>query len=563
MATGVLASPPIYPTSSGINPALDSRTFYLYPYTVGSFASKAKAGTRTFIEPTIPSHTTGGAKAAGFGDDWFNRIHITPSLIGLGNLVSGITKTVMVWNAWLGATRVLSTISGTGTSGISMTPPSALPITFHPNAELGFDVAITLDGAPVIDAIYTFTFTDAETPKLEITGNRITAWAMSPNWDNPVAERLEFLTDIMKAWSGVEQRRALRLAPRRFFDFEVLLTGRERRFLEAQLFAWSSRVWALPIWPDGQRLAGAVSSAAVSISCDTVNRDFVAGGMAILIGDAAAFEVVQILGVSSGAVSLTNPVQNNWPAQTRFYPVRAARLAAYPKLNRSSADVSTASPAFQVIDACDWSTAAGLPTYRSLPVLENSPDEGALEMTYSRDATVIDNATGQITVDDPSDISMPSNSHDWFIYGRAPRAAFRSMLYLLKGRQGVIWVPTYQEDLQLVTGVTSVQTTIDVEFTGYTLYLAAQKNRKDIRVETRTGQVYYRRITGSEILDASSERLSLDSSLGVTIALGDIRRISYMIPGHLASDSIQIDHHTAADGLATARTPWQAFNSGA
>lgn len=560
MSTGVIASRPIYPTSSGINPALDSRSFNLFPYAGGAMASGAKAGTRTFIEPVIPSRAVSGGKATSFGDDWFNRIHITPALMLLGNLVSGLTKTFYVWNAWLGVARVLETITGAGTSGITMTPPSSTPLAFKPNAELAFAVGISLDGAPVIDAIYTFLFDDSEAPKLEITGNRITAWALSPNWDKAVEERIEFKTDVLRAWSGAEQRRALRIAPRRFFDFDVMMQSRDRRFLEAQMFAWSTRVWALPIWPDGQRLSVGVAAGDSSVTCDTVNRDFVAGGMAIFASSAAIFEVVQVLGVTGTSISLKNPVQNTWPAQTRFYPARAARLEGFPRISRANADVSSASVGFRVVEPCDWASATGLPTYRGNPVLENSPSEGELEMTYSRDAFMVDNETGALTIDDRAGVGMPTQSHDWFIQGRSARAAFRGLLYLLKGRQGEIWVPTYQLDLKLVSSVNTTQTTIDVEGTGYTLYMQGQVNRQDIRVELINGTILYRRITGSAVLDVNTERLSIDSTLGVNIAITDVRRISYMALSRLGSDSIQLDHHTAADGLATARTPWQALN---
>ncbi len=533
------------------------------PATAAYVATSSSSGAVTRSVPTIPSRSLGaGSKALSFAADWYNRVHITPSVFGIGNLVSSLTVTYKIWNGHLDATRVLSSAASSNDTGIAITPPSALPITFQPNQELTWSAAISVQGPPTIAASYTYSFTGGESVSLAFTGQRITAWALSPDWAAPVAERLEFKTDVMRAWSGAEQRRALRIAPRRVFTFNAQLSRQERRFVEAQLFDWSARIWALPIWPDGQLLAAAVSAGATSIACDTVSRDFTAGGMAILIASAVSYEVVPVLSVAANALTLSNPVQSNWPAQTRLYPARAALLLSYPKLSRANGNFSTASPSFLVTEPCDWSAASGLATYRSAPVLENAPDEGSMEMTLARDTVMIDNDTGVVAIDDHAGIGLPTSTHNWFIQGRANRAAFRALLYLLKGRQGEIWIPTYQQDLKISAAVAAGQAYIDVELTGYALYLLGQMNRQDIRIELYSGTILYRRIIDAAGLDAYTERLTLGSGIGPAVAMADVRRISYMALCRLNSDAIEIAHHTADDGMATASTPWQSLNHG-
>jgi len=537
-----------------------------FPATSAYLAKSLSGGTPTAHMPSVPGHSLGaGGKALSFVDDWYNRLHITPAVFSIGNLVSSLSVTYKIWNSHLTATRVLTGSSSSNDTGITTTAPSSLPITFQPNQELSWSAAISVIGPPTIGASFTYSFTGGESVSLFITGQRITAWALSPDWASPVVERLEFKTDVMHTWSGAEQRRALRIAPRRTFTFNAQLTQQERRFVEAQLFNWSARTWALPIWPDGQPLSSALSAGATSIACDTVNRDFTAGGMAIMIASAVLYEVVSVQSVASGALTLSYPVQNNWPAQTRIYPVRTAFLAGYPKLTRENGNFSTASPSFLVIEPCDWSAASGLPTYRSAPVLENSPDEGGLEMTLARNTVMIDCDTGTVAIDDLAGIGLPTNTHNWWLEGGAIRAAFRALLYLLKGRQGEIWVPTYQQDLKITAAVASGQAYIDVELTGYQLYLLNQVNRQDIRIELYNGTILYRRIIGATGLDVYTERLTLDSGIGSAVAVTDVRRISYMALSRLNSDAIEIQHHTAASakgGLATSSTPWQALNHG-
>lgn len=559
--TGVVANSSIYAASAGF--AGDNRTVTLYPYSGYYLSSSGIVSTRTPNLPTAISHFAfSGSLAGSFAlSDWYNRIHISTGLIALGNVVTNVTQYVRVWNAWLDRSQTLNTFTTVNGDGINVTAPGALPITFLRNQELQWTFTVDVQGPPTIAATYTWTFADGETAVLNITGNRVTAWALTPDWSAGVRETLQFKTDVMTAWSGVEQRRALRIAPRRQFEFTAPMAQQERRIVEAALFAWSSMIWALPIFSDGQRLTSALAPGALTVPCDTVNRDFRAGGLAILITDAANYEVLQIASVTTSALALTNAVAGSWPKGSRLYPIRTARLASYPKIARVNGQYATVQPQFVTVEPCDWTPASGLPTYRGYPVLENSPDTGVgAEASYERQANLIDNDTGVVEMDDTAKIGFPMWMHEWFMQGRTQRAFFRALMYLLKGRQGEIWVPSYQSDLQLAAIIASTASTIDVQMTGYTLFLVGQINRQDIRIELLNGTVFYRRVTGSTGVDANTERLSIDSTLGQQVTAAQVRRISFMTLCRLNSDSIDIQHVNGDTGLATAATQWRGTN---
>lgn len=562
--SGNVAGSSIYPASSGLaGGVFDHRTVTLYPYSGYYLANSGWASALTSHLPTSVSHfSLSGSLAPSFAlQDWYNRIHISQGLLALGNVVSNVTQTIRVWNAWLDRTQTLNTFTTVGGDGITVTSPGVLPITFARNQELSWVFTVGVQGPPTISASYTWTFADAESVVLTVTGNRVTAWALTPDWSQGVRETLQFKTDVMTAWSGAEQRRALRIAPRRLFEFDAPMALQERRFIEAALFAWSAMIWALPIFSDGQRLTSAIAPGALTIPCDTVNRDFRAGGLAILIQDAAHYEVVQISSLTGTALALSVAVAGSWPVGSRLYPVRTARLAAYPKITRENAQFATIKPQFVTVEPCDWPVATGLPQYRGYPVLENSPDDSAqMEASYTRLANVIDNDTGVVEMDDTADIGFPLWTHAWFMQGRTQRAFLRGLLYLLKGRQGEIWVPSYQSDLKLAATVAATASTMDVEMTGYTLFLVGQINRQDIRIELLNGTVFYRRVTGSTSVDANTERLSIDSTLGQQITPSQVRRISFMSLCRLNADSVDIQHENGDTGLATAATQWRATN---
>jgi hypothetical protein len=386
-------------------------------------------------------------------------------------------------------------------------------------------------------------------------------WTLTPDWATPVRERLGFLTDALPAWTGYEQRRSLRIAPRRVFSFAMLAGSREKRFIENALFGWSALIWYLPIFPDGQRLAAPISIGDTAIACDTVNRDFSNGGLAIAIQDALTAEAFLVASVSSSSLTLSAPAAAAWPAGTRIYPLRSARLLVYPKILHDSQDMWSMSADFTINEPCDWPAATGLATYRTLPVLEDSPDvSSAPAGDYSREANIIDSTTGAIDVDDTAQLGFPGIVHQWFLKGRTARSNFRKLLYLLKGRARMIWVPSYNADLLLIGTLGSSAVAMTVEAAGLA-QLAAVQNRRDIRIELLTGAVYYRRIASVAAgMTSATEVATLDSSLGSAISAAQVRRISFMTVSRLDADEIEIQHLTMADGIATAQTRFTALN---
>ncbi|SFL61875.1 hypothetical protein [Azotobacter beijerinckii] len=226
-----------------------------------------------------------GQRMRAFVDDWYDRIHISPAQLDLGNVVSTQTTAVSLWNAYR-EPRTLLGVSGLD-EGIELSGQLAAPLTFTALQERIWQVAVTPDGAPVLDTTLAWTFDNGATAELRITANRIIAWSFAPDWADGVLERLTWATDILQSESGVEQRRAIRLAPRREFEAMLYVEGRERQLLDLALFGWGSRTWALPVWPDIQLLDQPVALGATRIACATAGLDFAVGRLALLRGESA------------------------------------------------------------------------------------------------------------------------------------------------------------------------------------------------------------------------------------------------------------------------------------
>ncbi len=384
-------------------------------------------------------------------------------------------------------------------------------------------------------------------------------WPVTPDWSSGMQETLSWLTDYMLASAtAVSQHRGLRAGPRRSFVFELLAAGKERRVAD-MLLAGHSGTWLLPIWPDVQIPAGPLEASDEFISCRTVGFDFVAGGKALLWTAVNHWAVIEIDAVDPTGLVLASPLASDWPAATRLYPLRSARVQDGAEEILRNDNVGRRSIAFDIDEACDWPVLADPMTYLSHLVLDKRPDESEdPTASYVRLPQTVDNATALPVVHDLPGVALRSQQSHWKLWGRAEHTWFRSLLYTLGGRRTPIWVPSYASDLKPVSAVAGGSTSLSVEWAGYTLFGKGQPNRKDVLIELRDGTKLCRRITNA-VEAGDTETLTINAALsGSSIAPGSIRSISFLALCTLASDDVEIDHATDQDGEATSTTGWQA-----
>jgi hypothetical protein len=151
----------------------------------------------------------------------------------------------------------------------------------------------------------------------------------SPNWENPVTERLEWLTDLIEAYDGTEEATPLRTMPRRSFEYAVLVQAEEAANLDALLWRYQAEAYVVPIWTDPQLLASALPAGSGTITVPTTNYDFSAPGWAVLWRSQDTYELLAVDSMDASSLTLSGTVQADWPAGTRIYPARAGRIFEY------------------------------------------------------------------------------------------------------------------------------------------------------------------------------------------------------------------------------------------
>lgn len=544
------------PQGGAVNPAISAQLNGFDvdnwpPHTSGMGDTAEGALTRRLPVSAAPRPVS-GTLIGSYLQDFYFRVHIDPTALALGNLVTAQQRSVAVWNAWLDRREQINTIVLNQLDSITLSGQGALPLILQPLQMLRWDVGIGVIGSATLSGSIDWHFDDGGVISLAVTANRVTAWTVVPNWQDGLTERLEWLTLVERGSNGNETSTPLRETPRRSWEFQALAEGAARQRLEALLYDGSARHWALPVFTDQSVLANPVTPGTTTIAVNTASLDFTAGGLAILLRSALHFEVVQVDIVAANAITLKVGAQSAWPAGTRLFPMRMARLDDWPQLDRYSSGVlGTSSVRFVSVDANDWPAQMPATTYRGMPVLETRPEwSDNPSVQFARDVTLIDNDIGVVWVDDVTGLPWPTQTHRWQLYGRTERDTFRRLLYALQGRTNVLWVPTWSEDLTPVSPLSAGDYTLQIAWYGYTAYLHQQPGRRDIRIELADGTVWYRRITGSIEPSSDVEVLSVDTAWGSTILAKNIVRISFMGLCRLNADAVEIQHVTDVDGVA-------------
>lgn len=506
--------------------------------------------------PTFPVAAFGAARSGymtlSYVDDYYDRIHVQPLSIALGNLVGAQVRQVTVWNAWRTASRVMTSADVANGDGMTVTPPGALPLTLHPLQEVTFELRIDTSGSPIIDATLAFEFTTDAAPGVTITGRRLQAWPVPADWGSTITETLEWLTDMQLAVDGSVDAQPLRAAPRRTWEFDLIQNRAARRIVENATYDWSGRVWALPVMTESTRLAATLPVGSGTIPLDTAHLDFVAGGLAMLWRAASQYELVEIDSIGPSALALARPTLKAWAAGTRIWPVRTAQLTDAPTWTRASDDVVKARVRFEAVEPCDWPAEASGVTYLGWPVLDPGDWDELPTFQPARELTQLDGDVGLVFTDDVTGLPWSRQSRLWKLYGRSARDSHRRMLYWLQGQAGVLWVPTFSADVVLRDAVPSGSATLIVDWAGIANHLRGQPGRRHLRIDIGSA-VYFREVTASAELDAARESLTLDSGLPVTVQPAQVRKISWMMLARRSSDRVEIAHVTDSHGLARVR----------
>lgn len=275
---------------------------------------------------TVVTSSLGGLALAGFGRDLFEKIILTPRAKDVGFLFSAVVWNVEAWNSCKSLPVALTAFQVTGVGGLDVSGPSTL--TYYPGQAQIYVATLPTQGDFTIANTCVWAFTGFTGADMTVYGTRITVFPHRPDWSRPWQESVAYLTEVMDAYDGTEQRRALRQIPRYGASFQVLsTTPLETAALENLLFGWQSKLFGVPWWPETALLLADVSPGATILPVDISDRpSFMDGGLVMVWSDYATWEAFSVLSLGIGTLVLASATTQPWKAGARVVPLRRGGL---------------------------------------------------------------------------------------------------------------------------------------------------------------------------------------------------------------------------------------------
>lgn len=302
-------------------------------------------------------------------------------------------------------------------------------------------------------------------------------FSFDPCWQEPIIERLTWLTNVLPHRDASEQRRQVRLYPRRQLEYLCFgLTSLERSRMDNFIRAYQHTGFLLPIWTDVQTLTVQANSGQNVVNIATETYDYDADQYVILWANHNNYEAVQIDSLSANSLTLIENLANTWPVGTQVLPARLARMAQSLKGVRHSNDVrfyrfqfdlDESSPSFNRITAISPSL------YNlSVDIFGDFADSNELlDWEYQHPLQVIDGQTGVVRLDAGA-ASVPALllPYQKLFTDRSQVSQWWGFLERRQGQRLPLILTTYEEDFggsYTVTTNASFKAEITYPRTGY------------------------------------------------------------------------------------------------
>lgn len=496
-------------------------------------------GSGLVTEPAYKIPT--GQRQPGVNDTFYNRILLDPSVLELGNLLSNQTRSITLWNGFL-EDRDLESFQRTVDDGITINQPVRAPYKLRALEQLTYVLNVSTDGPAIIDAKLTWTVNGVKYQAV-VTGRRVVIWPYPPSWDTPVTENLQWLTNILRSYSGKEQRRALRSKPRRSFNYAFKTAREESARLENLLWGWQNRIYALPVWTDRPRLTSEVKRGDLFLALPTATHSFSAGNLAILYSDVRNMEVVEIDSVAPTGLSLKRPAEANWPVRTSVFPVVLGHLPNNVPMTRLSSQAVTGTLGFITDPSV---TEPNIPvgtvavTYNGLEVLLRQPNwKGGLPVEMQYAFETLDQQTGPITWHTTEEFPRIQRAYSWLLSDRTKIDDFRAFLGRRKGQQKAFYLPSWHDDFVITKGVGQADSAIYVKDNEFRLQVGIDPAREVLMIRLVDGTIFFRKIVGISS-DGSNTILTLDSPFNRAITVDQFRNAFMLMKTRFATDDVNL-----------------------
>lgn len=365
-----------------------------------------------------------------------------------------------------------------------------------------------------------------------------------PNWAEGFEVRTSYRTDVFTSRSGIEQRRALRMTPRRTVTYSAVMIGDDAKRFQRLIASKQNDDFLIPDWTRFVRTLG-IEAGAVSFTVGALAVEWLVPNAQVVVVEGNRTLLVTVDSVEGFTVTLTQPCPEAFGAGAVLRPVYSGLMTNLPNTVNTSA-VRTVAVTF---DVDPGSVPNSSDTYT--PWLVSGKEVFGFRWNwaeqvsddYQWDVEKVDFQRGVITKYRPQAFGIATQRATVVRHQHSEIGPLLRFLERAKGRRGEFWMPTGTDDMDMAADAVSGTTTISME--GDDLYADFSINPvyRGIAIFTRDGRRVFRRIN-SITLSGGNSVLNLNAPLTFALPRTLVAKISWLRPARFASDDQTIQYLT-------------------
>lgn len=465
--------------------------------------------------------------AKSFGTYFFDNIFISPSRIDAGVVVPGAEFGFELWHSYT-TPKELSGVSESGAYGVRLTGQTSgkmLPFT-----AFAYGVSLTQAGG-VVDYLAGFDFGAGATNAFSLTASMALVMPERIDWSTQPEISIQYLTEVIEAFDGTEQRIALRDAPRYSLNYAYSMTD-EQQYLFDNKLATSAGSMIVPLWPLQCRLSSPVKSGDSKLYLEEISGH-VGSSEIILVAESNDYEVLTVEAVDGPMVTLKNLAKTGFSKSAIVVPCRTAYVADETNSTSLLRGFDQHSITYDV-DETKTLKPAPVDDFEYLnarPIFPFRPDRSKDVTTqYSRLRETLDPLIGARSIYDRARGSVKVLGQTFTFFTEAERQRFEDFAELMNGAQGEFYIEGPGQAFELSEDIFIPTYKFKVKSSGYTNFANSNSLAQIVAIKLYNGATIYRTIMSATGNSDGTETITTKET---TTAL-KIRDIEAIVPLYLA-----------------------------
>lgn len=364
-----------------------------------------------------------------------------------------------------------------------------------------------------------------------------------PNWTDGVEVRTSHKTDVFTSRSGREQRRALRMTPRRTVTYSSVTVGDELVRFQRLMGTKSNQEFNMPDWSRFVRTHG-IEQGASHFTVRELGVEWLSNDTTIAVVEGERILIATITMVEGYTVEVNQPIGQTFSPAAVVRPVFVGMLGGLTSVTNTS----TVASVRVVFDVRPGSVANSEEMFTPF-LLAGQEVFGfawnwaeTVTCDYQWDVEKVDFQRGVTTTYTPVDFGTVTQKATIVRQDDAIGSVLR-FLERAKGRRAQFWFPSGTADITLMSDAASGATALVVE--GSDLYdkFAGDPVYSGLAIHTTDGRRVFRKINSITLASGNSV-LNLNSPLSFALPTALVAKISWLRPSRFASDDQSIEYLT-------------------